>query len=57
VAFEKLAPVPIAYPRGCIRGAHDVGEQDGGEDAIVPGRRTRSRQEPLDLVGDRVDVA
>src|SRR6266550_4318210 len=49
VLVEHLMPATVAELASAFRRAHDVGEQDSGEDAVVVWCRARPRQKLLDL--------
>ena len=52
MALEQLTPSAVAQLRGEPRGVDYVGEQDGGEDAVVLARLDGSGNETLYLVED-----
>ena len=56
VSLEEVAPAAIPEGGGLLRGADDVGEEDGGEHPVGLGAVPDAGQELLDLVEDRVRV-
>ena len=57
VSFQELLPCLITDGAGSVGGAHDVGEQDRGQDPVVVRQRSNTRQELLDLFDDGIRVA
>jgi hypothetical protein len=57
VALEQVAPGAVAELTGAPRGVDDVGEEHRGERALGGRCLPLAREELLDLVEDRVEVA
>jgi hypothetical protein len=56
VSVEEVSPAAIPEGGGLLRGADDVGEEDGRQYPVGLGTVTNARQEFLDLVDNRVRV-
>ena len=57
MATDEVPPRGIAVLGGQAGGADDVGKEDRGQLAVDDGPRAGPRQELLDLVEERLEVA
>jgi len=57
VLRQQFFPSSVSEATGALSRSHDVGEQHGGEDAVMLGRRANAGEEFLDLIENRIRIS